>query len=69
VRRVADEEPHGHGGQVPCTGGSVVVGQLYLHLLHFSPRGSTTPQGQLVGTGGHTVLLPTLNTLSRSWRE
>jgi hypothetical protein len=53
VRRVADADPQGHGGQVPCTGGSVVVGQLYLHLLHFSPAGKTTPQGQLVGTGGH----------------
>jgi hypothetical protein len=34
-------------------GTAVVVAQLSLHLLHFSPIGITTPHGHVVGTGGH----------------
>jgi hypothetical protein len=34
----------------------VVTGQLILHRLHVEPSGVTTPQGQLVGTGGQVAV-------------
>jgi hypothetical protein len=35
----------------------VVTGQLILQRLQFELAGKITPHGQLVGTGGHVVLV------------
>jgi hypothetical protein len=45
----------GTGGHVAGTGVGVGVGHCNLQRLHEDPAGFTTPQGQLVGIGGHVV--------------